>query len=107
MVSVLRLRRRVREVRVMSLEFFKKKCFGRYSCWRQTRVSCSVAAECRLRRIAEDMKAGKIMHCQRCLGTGCLSAQWGIGETGIVPLVPCPVCHGLGYVVARRGEVSE
>lgn len=43
--------------------------------------------------------------CERCLGTGRLSAIWSIGETGVVPLVPCPVCHGDGSVT-RSMEAS-
>lgn len=35
--------------------------------------------------------------CGLCGGRKLVSAFWQIGNTGIVPLVPCPRCHGDGY----------
>jgi heterodisulfide reductase subunit B len=83
-------------------ELFSKKCFGTFKCWNQSKAACVVAAECRLKRIAEDVKAGRLKLCGRCGGTGHLAANFSIGETGIMPLVPCPVCHGLSFV--NRGQ---
>lgn len=82
---------------------FGKKCFGTFKCWRQTKAACPMVVECRLKRIAEDIKAGKLKPCARCRETGQLAANFSIGDTGIVPLVPCPVCHGDGYLeVVKR-----
>jgi hypothetical protein len=65
--------------------FFDKPCFGTYKCWNNVKAKYPMAAECRIKRLAEDVKAGLVKICPGCRGKG------------VVGSTVCPACRGKGF----------
>jgi DnaJ-class molecular chaperone len=75
----------------VTASIFVKDCFGKYKCWNQIKAKCPIVAECRIKRLSEDVKAGLVKVCFGCRGTGLIGTSL------------CLACHGKGFLeVAKR-----